>query len=63
MCVRWRNIVSSSFDVYNGVKQGGTLSPTLLYIYIYIYIYLNIYIWMDSLSTTLNCNQQECNAC
>ena len=27
MCVRWGNIVSSSFCVSNGVKQGGILSP------------------------------------
>ena len=42
MCVRSGNIVSSSFCVYNGVKQGGILSPTLFNVY------------MDSLSTSLN---------
>ena len=41
MCVRWGNIVSSSFCVSNGVKQGGILSPTLFNVY------------MDSLSTSL----------
>ena len=40
--VNWINIVSSSFCVSNGVKQGGILSPTLFNVY------------MDSLSTSLN---------
>ena len=42
MCIRWGNIVSSSFCVSNGVKQGGILSPTLFNVY------------MDSLSASLN---------
>ena len=42
MCARWGNIVSSSFCVSNGVKQGGILSPTLFNVY------------MESLSTSLN---------
>ena len=27
MCVRWGSSISSSFRVYNGVRQGGILSP------------------------------------
>ena len=42
MCVRWGNIVSSSFCLSNSVKQGGILSPTLFNVY------------MDSLSKSLN---------
>ena len=42
MEVRWGNTLSSSFQVGNGVKQGGILSPVLLNIY------------MDKLSMTLN---------
>ena len=32
--VKWNNSVSQSFSVYNGVKQGAILSPTLFSIYI-----------------------------
>ena len=42
MKVRWGNTLSSSFQVGNGVKQGGILSPVLFNIY------------MDKLSMTLN---------
>ena len=42
MKVRWGNTLSSSFQVGNGVKQGGVLSPVLFNIY------------MDKLSMTLN---------
>ena len=42
MKVRWGNTLSSSFQVGNGVKQGGILSPVLFNIY------------MDKLSITLN---------
>ena len=42
MKVRWDNTLSSSFQVGNGVKQGGILSPVLFNIY------------MDKLSMTLN---------
>ena len=42
MKVRWSNTLSSSFQVGNGVKQGGILSPVLFNIY------------MDKLSMTLN---------
>ena len=42
MKVRWGNTLSSSFQVGNGVKPGGILSPVLFNIY------------MDKLSMTLN---------
>ena len=42
MKVKWGNTLSSSFQVGNGVKQGGNLSPVLFNIY------------MDKLSMTLN---------
>ena len=32
--VAWNSYISPSFNVYNGVKQGGILSPTLFSIYI-----------------------------
>ena len=31
MKVRWGNTISSSFKVGNGVKQGGILSPVILF--------------------------------
>ena len=34
ICVRWGNLVSESFSVSNGVRQGGILSPRLFAIYI-----------------------------
>ena len=34
MCVRWGNLISDSFTVSNGVRQGGILSPRLFAIYI-----------------------------
>ena len=40
--VRWGNTLSSSFQIVNGVKQGGVISPVLFSIY------------MDKLSMTLN---------
>ena len=42
MCIRWGNAYSSSFSVYNGVKQCGILSPILFNVY------------MDDLSVLLN---------
>ena len=34
LCVKWDSEVSYSFNVSNGVKQGGVISPTLFCIYI-----------------------------
>ena len=42
MCVRWGNHISNEFQVSNGVRQGGILSPRLFAVYI------------DDLSITLN---------
>ena len=42
MAVRWGNLISNSFQVSNGVRQGGILSPYLFNMY------------MDELSTRLN---------
>ena len=32
--VKWNSIVSSNCDIYNGVKQGGCISPTFFSVYI-----------------------------
>ena len=42
MAVRWGNLISNSFQVSNGVRQGGILSPYLFNVY------------MDELSARLN---------
>ena len=42
MAVRWGNLISNSFQVSNGVRQGGILSPYLFNMY------------MDELSARLN---------
>ena len=42
MHIRWGNTTTSSFFVFNGVKQGGILSPILFNVY------------MDQLSVKLN---------
>ena len=34
ICVRWKNVVSSSFRVTCGVRQGGILSPVLFIVYV-----------------------------
>ena len=34
MCVRWGSSISSSFRVFNGVRQGGILSPHLFNVYV-----------------------------
>ena len=36
--VRWKGAVSASFRVYNGVRQGSTLSPSLLSVFINVLI-------------------------
>ena len=36
--VRWKCAVSASFRVYNGVRQGSTLSPSLLSVFINVLI-------------------------
>jgi len=33
-CVDWNGVRSSVFSVFNGVKQGGIISPILFFIYI-----------------------------
>ena len=47
MCIKWGNIVSLSFGLSNGVKQGGILPHTLFNIY------------MGSFSTSLNSTNFE----
>ncbi len=32
--VRWKSFIGNSFSVFNGVKQGGVLSPVLFAVYI-----------------------------
>ena len=34
MTVKWGNCISNSFNVTNGVRQGGVLSPQLFNVYI-----------------------------
>ena len=34
MCVKWNSAISERFDISNGVKQGGVLSPVLFCVYI-----------------------------
>ena len=47
MCIRWGNVISPSFTVSNGVKQGGIMSP----------IFFNVY--MNGLSVLLNSSNFE----
>ena len=49
MSVRWGNLISNSFLVSNGVRQGGILSPYLFNVY------------MDDLSTRLNSLKIGCS--
>ena len=48
MCVRWGGVISSTFKVSNGVRQGGILSPYLFNVY------------MDDLSNNLNVSNYGC---
>ena len=34
MCIKWGKISSAYFNVFNGVRQGGVLSPKLFAIYV-----------------------------
>ena len=34
MCIRWGKICSTYFNVSNGVRQGGVLSPKMFAIYV-----------------------------
>ena len=36
ICVSWQGHKSNFFTAYNGVKQGGVISPLLFNLYIYI---------------------------
>ena len=47
-CVRWGSTLSPKFNVYNGVRQGGILSP----------LFFNLY--MDRLSVTLSETKVGC---
>ena len=49
--VRWNGVLSQSFDVFCGVRQGGVLSPFLFNIYV------------DDLITRLGCVGAGCNVC
>jgi hypothetical protein len=35
MHIRWQNVVSNSFKIFDGVRQGGVLSPFLFRFYVY----------------------------
>lgn len=48
LSIRWNDCISKSFNVSNGVRQGGILSPLLFSIY------------MDSLSDKLNSSKAGC---
>ena len=49
VCIRWGTEMSSYFNISNGVRQGGILSPSLFAIY------------MDDLSSLLNTSRIGCH--
>jgi hypothetical protein len=49
MHIRWQNVVSNSFKIFNGVRQGGVLSPFLFRFYLYNLI-------KSVASTNVGCN-------
>ena len=49
VCIRWGTEMSSYFNISNGVRQGGILSPSLFAIY------------MDDLSSLLNTSRIRCH--
>ena len=49
VCIRWGTEMSSYFNISNGVRQGGVLSPFLFAIYI------------DDFSTLLNTSRIGCH--
>ena len=49
VCIRWGTEMSSYFNISNGVRQGGILSPSLFGIY------------MDDLSSLLNTSRIGCH--
>ena len=48
LCIKWNNLISETFPISNGIKQGGILSPRLFNIYV------------DILSRKLNAHKIGC---
>ena len=49
LCIRWLAEMSPYFTIYNGVRQGGILSPSLFVVY------------MDDLSSFLDTSRIVCH--